>query len=67
MTKWEYKTVEFDTRGFFAGGLLDISTFNETLNNNGNDGWELVSCFDTNQSYGASRKVIAVFKRKKTY
>ncbi|HKL99784.1 MAG TPA: DUF4177 domain-containing protein [Mobilitalea sp.] len=39
--------------------------FNEALNDNGNYGWELVNCFDTNQSYGASRKIIAVFKRLK--
>ncbi|HHV98956.1 MAG TPA: DUF4177 domain-containing protein [Clostridiaceae bacterium] len=64
MDKWEYKTIEFKTKGF-VGGLLDISAFNEALNNCGRDGWELVSCFDTNQSYGASRKVIAVFKRQK--
>jgi len=64
MVQWEYKTLEFEAKGF-AGGLLDISAFNEALNNCGRDGWELVSCFDTNQSYGATRKVIAVFKRQK--
>ena len=64
MIQWEYKTIEFKTKGF-VGGILDINTFNESLNNCGRDGWELVSCFDTNQSYGASRKVIAVFKRQK--
>jgi hypothetical protein len=63
MSQWEYKTLEFETRGF-AGGLLDISAFNETLNNYGREGWELVNCFDTNQSQGASRKVIAVLKRQ---
>ena len=64
MIQWEYKTIEFKTKGV-VGGILDINTFNESLNNCGRDGWELVSCFDTNQSYGASRKVIAVFKRQK--
>lgn len=64
MANWEYKAIEFDTKGF-AGGLLDISEFNESLNDSGRDGWELVSCFDTNQAQGASRKVIAVFKRQK--
>lgn len=64
MIQWEYKTIEFEAKGF-VGGILDISTFNESLNNFGRDGWELVSCFDTNQAYGASRKVIAVFKRQK--
>jgi len=64
MMTWEYKTIEFDTKGL-AGGILDISAFNSTLNDCGREGWELVNCFDTNQSYGASRKVIAVFKRQK--
>lgn len=64
MNSWEYKTIEFDTKGW-AGGILDINAFNESLNINGNDGWELVNCFDTNQAQGASRKVIAVFKRQK--
>lgn len=64
MITWEYKTMEFEAKGFI-GGILDISIFNETLNNCGREGWELVSCFDTNQSNGATRKVIAVFKRQK--
>lgn len=63
MVQWEYKTLEFTTTGF-SGGILNINEFNNTLNNYGNDGWELVSCFDTNQSHGASRKVIAVLKRQ---
>ena len=62
MIQWEYKTLEFVTKGF-AGGLLDISSFNQILNDYGREGWELVSCFDTNQSQGASRRVIAVLKR----
>ena len=62
MNQWEYKTLEFETKGF-AGGLLEIDYFNSTLNSYGREGWELVSCFDTNQSQGASRRVIAVMKR----
>ena len=63
MVNWEYKTIEFNTRGF-SGGILDLELFNESLNNHGKDGWELVNCFSTTQGYGASRKVIAVFKRQ---
>lgn len=63
MVCWEYKTIEFETKGW-AGGLLDINVFNESLNKMGKDGWELVNCFDTSQAQGASRKVIAVFKRQ---
>ncbi|HOB19773.1 MAG TPA: DUF4177 domain-containing protein [Candidatus Atribacteria bacterium] len=64
MTRWEYKTLKFETKGI-TGGILDTDTFNEVLNRYGYEGWELVSCFDTNQSYGSSRYVIAVMKRPK--
>jgi hypothetical protein len=63
MQKWEYKTAKLDTKGWFIGGILDTQTFDQLLNNMGRDGWELVSAFDTNQAYGASREAVAVFKR----
>ncbi|MCG8501615.1 MAG: DUF4177 domain-containing protein [Firmicutes bacterium] len=63
MDKWEYKTIKFKTTGW-AGGVLDETDFDGELNRMGFEGWELVSCFDTNQGHGASRDVIAVFKRK---
>ena len=63
MITWEYKTMEFETKGFI-GGILDISTFNETLNNCGREGWELVSCFDTNQSK-CKQKSYSCFQKAK--
>lgn len=63
MDKWEYRTVKFQTGGFF-GGKLDENEFEVMLNKLGEQGWELISCFDTSQSQGASRDVISVFKRK---
>jgi len=62
MQKWEYQTIKLNTKGIF-GGILDTMTFDGMLNRLGNDGWELVSAFDTNQTYGSSREAIAVFKR----
>ena len=64
MDQWEYKTIKMDTEGFL-GGLLDIEAFETALNELGSQGWELVGAFDTNQSHGASREVIAIFKRRK--
>lgn len=64
MEKWEYKTIKFATGGFF-GGKLDTEGFDKMLNKMGESGWELISCFDTNQSQGASREVNTVFKRRK--
>ena len=63
MDRWEYKTIKFETKGVL-GGILKLEEFNDELNNLGSLGWELINCFDTNQSQGASREVIAVFKRK---
>ena len=61
--RWEYKTLQFGVKGMM-GGILDLGQFEGELNRMGNDGWELVTCFDTNYGQGASRYVMAVFKRK---
>ncbi len=61
--KWEYMTLKFATTGFWRGGNLNTDTFNQKLNDLGEEGWELVSIFDTNHSQGATRDVVAVFKR----
>ena len=60
--QWEYKTIKLATTGW-VGGKLDEVKFNTMLNELGRDRWELVSAFDTNQSHGASRDVVAIFKR----
>ncbi|RBP39820.1 uncharacterized protein DUF4177 [Roseimicrobium gellanilyticum] len=62
MTRWEYKTIKLAATGFL-GGVLDTASFENVLNGLGRDGWELVSAFDTNQSGGVTRDVVAVFKR----
>lgn len=63
MERWEYRTFKMLTKGFM-GGILDANSFEDELNRLGSEGWELISCFDTSQSQGSSREVIAVFKRK---
>ena len=62
--KWEYKTIKLATTGFL-GGKLDERKLDDYMNQLGEQGWELVSAFDTNQSAGATRDVVAVFKRGK--
>lgn len=64
MDSWEYKTVEFESKGFM-GGILDIESFQKKLNDLGREEWELVSCFDTSMNQGQTRYVIAVFKRRR--
>ncbi len=60
--KWEYKSIKLATQGFL-GGRLDEERFDMFMNSLGQQGWELVTAFDTNQAYGQTRDVIAVFKR----
>ena len=60
--QWEYKTVQIAAHGFL-GGKVDREAFEALLNGLGAEGWELVAAFDTNQGYGQTRDVIAIFKR----
>lgn len=64
MEKYEYKTLIYDTKGFW-GGSVDANQFQNELNVQGNDGWELVSSISTTQSYGSSKSIVCIFKRKK--
>ncbi len=59
---WEYKTIKLATTGF-SGGKLDEVELEVKMNQLGRQGWELTTAFDTNQSYGQTRDVVAIFKR----
>ncbi|MCF7973178.1 MAG: DUF4177 domain-containing protein [Phycisphaerae bacterium] len=61
--KWEYKTIKLAATGFL-GGKFDESTLDAFMNDLGRQGWELVSAFDTNKSYGETRDVVVIFKRQ---
>lgn len=61
-TRWTYKVVKFNTTGWL-GGQIDEQEVSRELDRLGNEGWELVSCFDTNQSHGASKFVVCILKR----
>jgi len=61
--KWEYTTIMLGASGWFLGGDLDVQKNNDRLNRLGEEGWELVSCFDTNFTQGGTRDVVAVLKR----
>jgi hypothetical protein len=62
--KWEYKTIKLGTHGF-SGGKFDERQLEGMMNTLGDAGWELVTAFDTNQAYGATRDVVVMFKREK--
>jgi len=63
MQKWEYKTVKIEAKGFL-GGVVDTTALDALLNQYGQLGWNLMSVFDTNTYQGASREIVAVFKRE---
>jgi hypothetical protein len=63
MDKFEYKTVFTDAKGVF-GGKVDQHEFQKELNELGLQGWELVSTVATAQSYGSTRWVVSILKRK---
>ena len=59
MVYWSYKTVHFALKkdGLLGGAFLDDVEMEETLNQYGHAGWELVSVFETRDG------VMAVFKQ----
>jgi hypothetical protein len=59
---WEYRTARFETHGM-SGGILEPEEFDAVLNQLGQDGWELVSVFETIHRGGTTRFVFATFKR----
>lgn len=63
MEKFEYKVVTYDPNGFL-GGNVKIDQIEDQLNQLGNEGWELVSCTSSNQSYGSTKSLVCIFKRR---
>lgn len=64
MQQWEYKTLKILTHGLF-GGQISEEDLEIQLNELGEEGWEVVSCVNTNQSGGTSLSVVVVMKRPK--
>ena len=62
--KWEYKLLKFNSTGW-TGGKIDIIQIENELNLLGDDGWELVSTFDSNEAGGVSKHYVYNLKRKK--
>ena len=64
MKKFEYKVVTYDPQGFF-GGNVQVDQIEHQLNQLGNDGWEMVCCTSSNQSYGSTKSLVCIFKKGK--
>ncbi len=63
MEKYEYRTLFTDAKGVLGGKVIR-GTFQNELNEYGLQGWELVSTVAAAQSYGSTRWIISIFKRK---
>lgn len=59
---YQYKTVKIQTTGL-RGGEIDTEDLDDLLNSFGSQGWELVNVFDTSTANGASKYIVAIFKR----
>ena len=64
MDNFEYKVVVYDTKGLW-GGIVEANQLENQLNLLGGEGWDMVGCSSTSQSYGSSKSLVCIFKRKK--
>lgn len=64
---WQYKVVEFDAKSSFMGGLVDVKAMEETLNRLGQEGWEVINGFTTNQGNGYTRKIVYTLKKEERF
>ncbi|MCX5758932.1 MAG: DUF4177 domain-containing protein [Candidatus Hydrogenedentes bacterium] len=62
--KWEYKTAVLPMAGFL-GGKVPEADLGHALAELGEEHWELVCALDTNQTYGATKNIVLLFKRPK--
>lgn len=58
----EYKVLEVKPGGFW-GTKLEAEIMEKRLNELAAEGWELVNSLDLNEHYGATSKVVFIFKK----
>lgn len=64
--KWEYNVMSFQTKGLWKGEVeVHEKELQASLNEFGDDGWELITMFDSNKIYGQTQDIFAIFKRQK--
>jgi hypothetical protein len=63
IVRWAYIAQAINVTTLFTVGNVNPTTFNQTLNWYGSQGWELVSTFDTAGVDGGTRTVVLIFKR----
>ena len=63
MTKYEYKTVTLDQKGWGLIQSRSIPGLESILNREGKEGWRLCEIVLPSAAYGTSDKVIVIFER----
>jgi Domain of unknown function (DUF4177) len=63
MKKFEYKTIKTEHEGFW-NPKLNFESIEAKLNSLGSEGWELVSCIESNMHQGLSNEVYFFMKRE---
>ncbi|XEC93098.1 DUF4177 domain-containing protein [Paenibacillus tarimensis] len=60
--QWAYRTIKYQM-GMLSDATINEEELEDLLNQQGYEGWELVSCFDTNTTQGKSKEVVMIFKK----
>lgn len=61
-SRWEYKTILYDTVAFLSG-KLDVIGLEKVLNDSGREGWELVNMAPHISRLGKGGGLVLVLKR----
>ena len=64
--RFEYMIVTAEAGGVFSSGKVNFEAIHDSINELGEEGWELVSTMDTNAHEGRTRDVVMFFKREKS-
>ncbi|MBC7949854.1 MAG: DUF4177 domain-containing protein [Chitinophagaceae bacterium] len=63
MKQFEYKILDVPAAGWW-GGRIDHQELVVKLNELGRQGWDAVTCADTNRHHGSSKAVFIILKRQ---
>lgn len=63
-TRWEYKTILYDTVAFLSG-KIDVVGLEKVLNDSGREGWELVNMAPHISRLGKGGGLVLVLKRSR--
>ncbi len=64
MTKYEYKTIRIDQKGWGLYKSRKIPDLENTLNQEGKEGWRLCEIVLPSAAFGESDAVIVIFERE---